>query len=206
MNNYYFNSEHPLRPYTHSLMATEGTFPPLNALRVEPEFQEGYWPCEQDGSWVQIEDHREKQGYINGEPFIIKELGSLSDGWSDTPPPPSFEEVQTDKVSEINGKYEESIRILQSGYPNSEVLSWERQAQQAKELKADLDAPAGFVRMLAATKGITPDEMATRILANAAMWEPAAAKLTAERQLMEEAALSATTIENLNNIVVQYSI
>ena len=60
--------------------------PPNNALRGDaPEIIPG-WPYEKDGAWIQVEDHRDKQGYLEGQPHIIKELGPLPDGWSDTKP------------------------------------------------------------------------------------------------------------------------
>lgn len=90
MQNHYFDDAHPLRPYTHSLPAMPGTFPPVNALRAEeaPITESGFWPCESNGVWVAVEDHRGKSGYLNGQTHEIKELGPLPEGWSDTPPPP----------------------------------------------------------------------------------------------------------------------
>jgi len=91
-------------------------------------------------------------------------------------------------------------------YPDKEVLSWERQATQARELKADPNADAAFVRTLAAVKGVPVQEMADRILANAESWEPVAAMLTAQRQLMEEAAYAAVTIAEVAAIHVGYTV
>jgi hypothetical protein len=104
--NHYFDASSPLRPYTHSLLATPGTVRPSNALRVDLPFTfagdghpakenvpaefKGFWPCEKDGAWVLVEDHRSEQGYINGEPHTIKDVGPRPDGWSDTPPPQPF--------------------------------------------------------------------------------------------------------------------
>ena len=55
-----------------------------------PSEYKGLWPCEKDGAWVLVDDHRGEQGYVNGEPVTIKEFGPLPDGWSDTPPEPPF--------------------------------------------------------------------------------------------------------------------
>ena len=49
--------------------------------------------CEQNGKWIYVEDHKGKSGYIKGEPYEIKEYGPLPDGWSDTPPTPTHEEL-----------------------------------------------------------------------------------------------------------------
>ncbi len=92
--NHYFNSNILHHPYTHSLPDTSGTLPPVNALRAEPVFQEGFCPCEKDGAWIQVEDNRGKKGFVHGVETEIFELGPLPEGWSDTLPPPSLEEVK----------------------------------------------------------------------------------------------------------------
>ena len=48
--------------------------------------------------------------------------------------------------------------------------------------------------------------MCQRILTNAASWEPIAAMLTGQRQLMEEAVFDATTIEEIQSVIVKYSV
>ena len=117
----------------------------------------------------------------------------------------TLEQARLAKIMEINAGYDSVMGYVQSGYPDKEVLSWERQATQARELKANPDAEALFVRGLATTKGVNEQEMANRILANAANWEPIAAMLTAQRQLMEEAAYLAATVVEIEAIQVGYT-
>lgn len=94
MQNNYFDNTHPLRPYTHSLPAMPGTVAPANALRGQtPTARPGFHPAEKDGRWTEIEDHRGESGYVNGQPCEIKDFGPLPDGWSDTPPAPTIEEL-----------------------------------------------------------------------------------------------------------------
>ncbi|MDL2279058.1 hypothetical protein LJC15_00140 [Desulfovibrio sp. OttesenSCG-928-G11] len=121
-------------------------------------------------------------------------------------PPPSLEEARTAKIEAINSGYESVMAYVQAGYPDKEVLSWERQAVQARELQTDPDAEALFVRSLAATKGVAVPEMARRILANAESWEPIAAMLTAQRQLLEEAVWAALSVEEVEAVKVGYSV
>lgn len=80
--NYYFNHDHPLRPFTGSDYANKDSFSPVNALRIEPETQPGFWPCEQDGAWVLIPDHRGTKVYdtATAQESEIKELGELQGG------------------------------------------------------------------------------------------------------------------------------
>ena len=102
MQNHYFDRTDPFHPYTHSTPATPGTLAPGNALRGGmPQKEEGCWPCERDGEWTQVEDHRGKEGYVDGERTEIKELGPLPGGWSASPPPPAPEELAAKRVAEI---------------------------------------------------------------------------------------------------------
>lgn len=90
--NYYFNHEHPLRPFTGSDYANKDSFSPDNALRVEPETQPGFWPCEQDGAWVLIPDHRGTKVYdtATAQESEIKELGERPDGVTTIAPDVEF--------------------------------------------------------------------------------------------------------------------
>ena len=119
--------------------------------------------------------------------------------------PDPLEQTRLAKIAEINAGYDSVMGYIQSGYPDKEVLSWERQAVQARELKADPDADAMFVRTLAAVKEVPVQEMADRIINNAENWEPIAAMLTAQRQLMEEAAWGAESVEEVALIRVSYT-
>ena len=66
---------------------------PSNATYKEPVFIDGYWPCWNGEDWEQVEDHKGEQGFVNGEPFTIKDYGPYPAGWSKTPPPPTPEEI-----------------------------------------------------------------------------------------------------------------
>ncbi|MCL1888877.1 MAG: hypothetical protein FWF99_00030 [Desulfovibrionaceae bacterium] len=127
MQNHYFDTLHPLRPYTHSLEANPNSLPPENALRGNaPEIIPGFWPCEKNGKWVQVEDHRkddgqeraDRQGYMNGEPYTIKDIGPLPEGWSEDPPPPTPEDQAAQRKVEIMDRMfaldMESIRPLRA--------------------------------------------------------------------------------------------
>ncbi|OBU13298.1 hypothetical protein AYY18_00685 [Morganella psychrotolerans] len=68
--------------YTGSAEANKDSHAPRNALRVEPDFKDGFYPCEQDGAWILVPDHRGTKVYdlITAEESEIKELGELPDG------------------------------------------------------------------------------------------------------------------------------
>lgn len=84
MKNYYFDNTNELHPYTHQLDATEDTLPPDNALRIAPKEKKGFIPCEQDGEWVLVKNHREKTAYNikTKEAIKIDYLGEIKDGFT----------------------------------------------------------------------------------------------------------------------------
>ena len=139
------------------------------------------------------------------QPFVDAWAGEWARVTEEASRPLTLEQTRLAKLAEINAAYESVMGYIQSGYPDKEVLSWERQAAQARELKADPNADAAFVRTLAAAKGVPVQEMADRILANAESWEPVAAMLTAQRQLLEEAALAAVSMAEIDAIQVGYT-
>lgn len=126
--NHYFDTTHPLRPYTHSLPANPGTIPPDNALRGEqPSIKKGFWPCEKGGAWIDVEDHRERteakgfpagteqegvEYWLPGDTWQaparkMESIGPLPDGWSAVKPEPSVEELTAQRLAAIDARLAE---------------------------------------------------------------------------------------------------
>ncbi len=90
--NYYYNDEHPLRPLIGQSYANESSLPPLNALRIEPDFKEGFCPCEKDGAWINIPDYRGVTAYDKetARAMIIDDVGELPDNLTTIAPDVEF--------------------------------------------------------------------------------------------------------------------
>ncbi|QYN44512.1 tail fiber assembly protein [Gilliamella sp. ESL0441] len=88
MINYYFDNTNEFKPFTHELEANIDTLPPDNALRIPPEFKNGCWPCEQNGTWILVEDNRGKTVYnINTkESSTVDYLGKIKEGHTQLEP------------------------------------------------------------------------------------------------------------------------
>ena len=202
------SSRHAQRhPVTGECM-TDALGAVLTPLPVDDLPEHHRWRLVQ-GAWIATPDHRGREGFMpDGTPHKVEAWGPLPEGWTNEKPviPPTLGETRTAKLAEINAGYSSVMGFIQAGYPTEEILSWERQATQARELAQNPEAEAAFVRGLAATKGLSIEEMVARILANAADWEPVAAMLTGARQVMEEAAHAAETIEELQAIKVAYRV
>ncbi|MER3003119.1 tail fiber assembly protein [Morganella morganii] len=110
--NYYFDESHPLHPYFGDAYANKDSFAPVNALRVAPEFKAGFHPCERDGAWIMIPDHRGTKVYdiTTAQESEIKELGELPDGVTTIAPDVDFPKWNgkkwvTDKSSKKGKRY-----------------------------------------------------------------------------------------------------
>lgn len=90
ITNYYFDPANSLKPYTYCLEANSGSLPPANATRLEPEMKDGFWPCWDGEKWIKIEDHRDLEGWLDGQPFTIESLGPLPEEFSQVAPEVPF--------------------------------------------------------------------------------------------------------------------
>ncbi|WP_354636978.1 tail fiber assembly protein (plasmid) [Morganella morganii] len=90
--NYYFDDNHPLRPYFGDDYANKDSFAPVNALRIAPEFKAGFHPCERDGAWIMVPDYRGTKVYdtATAQESEIKELGELPAGVTTIAPDVDF--------------------------------------------------------------------------------------------------------------------
>ena len=90
--NYYYNPGHELHPFISQGYANVGSLHPLDALRITPDFKDGFHPCEKDGAWINIPDYRGVKVYniTTAQESEIKELGELPDGVTTIAPDVEF--------------------------------------------------------------------------------------------------------------------
>lgn len=115
--NYYYNDEHPLHPFTAESEANKDSYAPRNALRIKPETKSGFWPCEQDGAWVIVPDHRGEKVYntVTAQESEIKDLGALPDGVTTIAPDVEFPKWNGKKwVTDKAAKKESDIADAES--------------------------------------------------------------------------------------------
>jgi hypothetical protein len=77
---------------------------PSNATYTAPDVVPGYIPRWSGSAWEQVEDHKGEQGYLDGQPHTIKDYGPWPEGWSDEPPPPTPEELASQRKAEIHAR------------------------------------------------------------------------------------------------------
>lgn len=92
--NYYTHSEYcTIDPIESAKQGHDVYVLPANAYLDAPVIADGFVPKRVNGVWIDVENHVGEKGYVNGVPTEIKEYGPLPEGWSDTPPPPTIEEL-----------------------------------------------------------------------------------------------------------------
>jgi len=110
-------------------------------------------------------------------PAQLKKVGVLAD-------------VKTQKQMEIDMEFETSIAQMTAGYLPAERESWTIQEAEAQGYPAN---PTPMLEGLAAARGITVATIVTRVLANAAAFKTAAAKIIGHKQARSDALAAATT-------------
>ena len=93
---------------------------PNNATHTTPTVAEGKIPRWDGEKWEQVEDHKGKSGYVNGQPHEIKEYGPLPEGWSDTPPPPTADQLFAALRAARDARIALTDKMLLPDYPISE--------------------------------------------------------------------------------------
>ncbi|WP_368880382.1 tail fiber assembly protein [Proteus mirabilis] len=94
LTNYYYLADDPLKPYSYWGPANANSYPPSNAIRVKPEFKEGFHPVlnKYGTGWDLMEDHRGKEIYNTTDQSckIVEKLGPIDKGYTFIKPPSSY--------------------------------------------------------------------------------------------------------------------
>lgn len=148
---------------------------------------EGVWKDE----WKNIEEYeKEHPDEFSEEPV---------------PPEPTLEELRASKLSEINSAYDKTMSSVVATYPDMEVLTFDKQEQEARAWLVDNSASTPLIDALAQGRGIDKAELVQRIIAKADAFALATGYLTGQRQRYEDTLKAAKTIEAVEAIIPQYS-
>ena len=133
-------------------------------------------------------------------------LGELS--------PDDWDSALTDEVStrqmqittSNNTAYEQAVAKMTSGYPPSEIATWERQRAEALAWEADSAAQTPWIDLAASARRLDRTEYLTRTLSKVQAFAQASAWLTGRRQGIDDAIRAASTIEQLRTITIDYTL
>lgn len=132
--------------YTHSAPGDPSVLPPENGtFESVPEASSGFWPVidPDHHGWHLEEDHRGKEGFVDGEPIKIRKVGTLPEGWTEEPPPfvdtrPPEERrveayrMEADPIFEQAMKYQAAAEGLKAQGEYAEAARLEQKAHDLK--------------------------------------------------------------------------
>ncbi|CAG0967117.1 hypothetical protein MTYP_01054 [Methylophilaceae bacterium] len=90
------------------------------------------------------------------------------------------------KLASINAACEAEIAAISAGYPASEVLSWPKQETEARAWTADNQAVTPLLDSLAAARGISKAELASRVIVKADLFAQLSGAIIGKRQALED--------------------
>ena len=56
---------------------------PHNSVPNTPDFMEGFIPRWTGDTWEQVENHKGREGFVNGMRFTVQNYGPLPEGWTE---------------------------------------------------------------------------------------------------------------------------
>ncbi|MHC1701478.1 MAG: hypothetical protein AB9900_10925 [Humidesulfovibrio sp.] len=134
------------------------------------------------------------------------QVGWLFLGGQCAPPPePTLAEAKAAKQAEIIAGADALLNALAVNYSAGEKLSWPKQEAEALSLAADAEAPAPLLRGIAAIRGIALADLRDKVLANVAEYEQATAFVLGTQQHLADLLAAASTVEEVQAIVVDYA-
>jgi len=122
---------------------------PHNTTREPAPLANEYIPRWTGRAWEQVENHKGREGWLNGQPHKITEYGPLPEGWSDNPPEPTAEELAERRRAAIEGELDAIDRRGRRASRAAALALARGQAVDPDDLDklAELEAQADVLRV-----------------------------------------------------------
>lgn len=115
--------------------------------------------------------------------------------------PSTLDEVKAAKLAEINAACDAEIGAIKATYPDTEVMTWDKQEKEARALVLDATATTPLIDSIASARGLDRVELANRIIVKADQFAVASGASIGKRQKLEDQINAATTVEQVAVIV-----
>lgn len=138
---------------------------------------------------------------MNGEQPTAYHKAESNGKWT-----PDVDRARAIKLEEVNATYNDATSALVATYPQTEILTFDKQEKEARSWGADNAAETPFLDGLALARGIDKAELVRRVIAKSDAFQAAVATLTGLRQRYEDQLSMATTAEEVAAIVPVYNI
>lgn len=130
-----------------------------------------------EAQYQNLMDNQKGGGILHNEDGILSALDPTANL--------TLDQIKQRKLNEIGYAMSTRIAAIKSGYPEDEVLSWPEQKSEAMAYQQDNSVEAPLLSSMAEARGITLNDLVSRVLANAAAWSSLSGKLIGKRQAYE---------------------
>ena len=161
--------------------AIHGNSIPADTVEITVEEHQALLEGQSQGKLIQAD--------ANGRPVLVD------------PPPLTLDEAKAAKLTEINAACDAEIEAIKVSYPNTEVMTWDKQEQEARALVLDATTATPLIDSIASARGLDRVELANRIIANADQFATASGVFLGKRQKLKDEINAATTVEQVAEIV-----
>lgn len=110
------------------------------------------------------------------------------------------DDYRTFKLVEINAACEAELSALQNAYPQSEVMSWDKQEREARAFVENPATPVPLISALAAAREVDPADLVDWIILKADAYTAAIGAALGKRQKLEDQLAALTDWEDMAEI------
>lgn len=114
---------------------------------------------------------------------------------------PTLDDLRAAKEAEINAGYAAAAAALAQDYPDSERETWPVQIMESAAVLAGSDDATPWIDAAAPARGITREELATKIRDMDLQYRQIIGALTGKRQALRDLTLAAETPEAIDAVV-----
>lgn len=110
------------------------------------------------------------------------------------------EQARLSSIELINSAYEYEMSEIFNKYSELVQKTWPRQESEARGYIVDPEYPTPLIDALSRERGIDKSELVSRIIYKSDAWASASGIATGRLQRLEDRILSASTVEEIENI------
>jgi hypothetical protein len=140
------------------------------------------------------------QSSANSE--TVSTIGPIPTGWSLTPPPPpvTLDKAKGTKIDEINLRCTVLLDAVKAGYPNNEVLSWDKQESEARAYVVNNAVACPMLSALATGRGVPLADVVANVIQKADQFAVVSGQIIGTRQKYKDQINAAADIATVNAI------
>lgn len=167
-----------------------GTDAVVHAWRVPAEYRE-------NGLFVAVDGPGQPGEIPACDPRKTEYLGALDYPAAESE---ALKAAKLRKLADINALCDADLDAFSRTYPAGEVQSWSQQVKEAEALAVDPAAPAPLLAAIAAERGITLEDLASRVHVKMAAYAQLSGALIGRRQAAEDQIEAAPTLAELEAV------